>query len=76
MLIAQKLLLEIISYEKYKLYSTVGTPNKGQLIFWKNGSNKGILAIPLFTIFTKWRQIREFYGFQPYEKALFDYESP
>ena len=40
--------------------NTVGTPNKGQLIFWKNGSNKGILAIPLFNIFSKWRQIREF----------------
>ena len=32
---------------------TVGTPNKGQLIFRENGSNKGNLGIPLFAIFTK-----------------------
>ena len=56
--------------------NTVGTPNKGQLIFWKDESNKGNLGIPLFAIFTKWRQIREFYRFQPYKTAIFDFESP
>ena len=30
---------------------TVCTPNKGQLIFWKAGSNKEMLKIPLFAIF-------------------------
>ena len=44
----------------YKLYSTVVTPNKGQSIFWKIGSNKGISEIPLFAIFWTLGQIREF----------------
>ena len=54
----------------------MGTPTKGQLIFSENGSNKGISAFPLFAIFTKSCQIREFYRFQPYETALFAYKSP
>ena len=37
----------------------MGTPNKGQLIFWENGSNKGISWIPLFAIFAILSQIRE-----------------
>ena len=34
--------------------------NKGQSIFSKIGSNKGISQIPLFAIFDKWCQIRDF----------------
>ena len=33
---------------------TVVTPNKGQSIFGKIGSNKGNSQIPLFVIFDKW----------------------
>ena len=60
-------------------YCTVGTPDKGQLIFWENGPNKGNLEIPLFAFFTK-SQIRK-----SSNKGLFqiqsgrngiDYESP
>ena len=39
---------------------TVVTPNKGQAIFGEIGSNKGISQIPLFAIFDKWCQIRDF----------------
>ena len=42
----------------------MGTPNKGQLIFRENESNKGNLGIPLFAIFTKLCQIRDFFKFQ------------
>ena len=34
-------------------YNTVGTPNKGQLIFEKNESNEGNFVITLFAIITK-----------------------
>ena len=54
----------------------MGTPNKGQLIIWKNESNKANSGILLFAILTKWRKIREFYRFQPYKTAIIDYESP
>ena len=54
----------------------MGTPNKGQLIFRENGSNKGIFGIPLFAIFKDLRQIRDFSRLNPVEMALFDYESP
>ena len=37
----------------FTFYYTVGTANKGQLIFSENGSNKGNLVIPLFAIFEK-----------------------
>ena len=40
--------------------NTVVTPNKGQSIFGKIGSNKGISQIPLFVIFDKWCEIRDF----------------
>ena len=43
----------------YKVSITVVTPNKGQLIFWENGSNKGKLGIPLFAIFEILSQIRD-----------------
>ena len=33
---------------------TVVTPNKGQFIFGKIESNKGIAQIPLFVIFDEW----------------------
>ena len=39
--------------------NTVGTPNKKQLIFSENGSNRGNLGIPLFAIFDILSQIRE-----------------
>ena len=39
---------------------TVVTPNKGQSIFGKMGSNKGISQVPLFVIFDKWCEIRDF----------------
>ena len=42
------------------LFCTVVTPNKGQSIFGKIGSNKGISPIPLFIIFDKWCEIRDF----------------
>ena len=60
----------------FRKTSTVGTPNKGQLIFWNNESNKGNLGIPVFAILTKWRQIREFYRFETDKTAIFDFESP
>ena len=50
----------MIQINLYKLYITVGTPNKGQLIFWENESNKGIFGIPLFAIFKEPSQIRDF----------------
>ena len=40
--------------------TTVVTPNKGQSIFGKIGSNKGISLIPLFVILDKWWEIRNF----------------
>ena len=43
-----------------RIFRTVGTQNKGQLIFSENGSNKGIFEIPLFAIFKESRQIRDF----------------
>ena len=46
--------------KKTNNFSTVVTPNKGQSIFWKIGSNKGISEIPLFAIFWTLGQIREF----------------
>ena len=54
----------------------MGTPNKGQLIFWGNESNKGIFGIPLFAIFMEPRQIRDFSKLNPVEMAFFDYKSP
>ena len=36
-----------------KFLITLGTPNKGQLIFRENESNKGNLGSPLFAVFTK-----------------------
>ena len=39
---------------------TVVTPNKGQPIFGKMGSNKGNSQFPLFVIFDKWCEIRDF----------------
>ena len=53
----------------------MGTPNKGQLIFWENGSNKGIFGIPLFAIFKAPRQIRDFSRLNLVEMALFKYKS-
>ena len=41
-------------------FITVVTPNKGQSIFVEVGSNKRISGIPLFVIFEKWSQIRDF----------------
>ena len=58
-----------------RIFDTVGTLNKGQLIFWENGSNKGISGIPLFVIFKEPRQIRDFSRLYPVEVALFDYKS-
>ena len=49
-----------IRLEDQQVSNTVGTPNKGQLIFWENGSNKGNFGIPLFAIFTESGQIRDF----------------
>ena len=43
-----------------KIPNTVVTPNKGQSIFGKIGSNKGISLVPLFVIFDKWYEIRDF----------------
>ena len=54
----------------------MGTPNKGQLIFWENESNKGIFGIPLFAIFKEPSQIRDFSRLNPVEIALFDYKMP
>ena len=39
---------------------TVVTPNKEQSIFGELGSNKGISQIPLFVIFDKLCEIRDF----------------
>ena len=61
---------------KFHFLYTVGTPNKGQLIFWQNGSNKGIFGIPLFAIFKESRQIRDFSRLNPVKMALFDYKGP
>ena len=41
-------------------YGTVVTPNKGQSIFGKIGSNKGMSLIDLFVIFDKWYEIKDF----------------
>ena len=40
-----------IDYLKICDFKYSGTPNKGQLIFRENESNKGNLGIPLFVIF-------------------------
>ena len=66
---------KILTSKKFENSNTVGTPNKGQLIFWENGSNKGIFGIPLFAIFKAPRQIRDFSRLNPVEMALFDYKS-
>ena len=47
-------------FQSYKLYDTVVTPDKGQSIFGEIGSNKGTSEIPLFVIFNKWYEIRDF----------------
>ena len=53
--------MKCIEHSLADLFSnTVVTPNKGQSIFDKIGSNKGISQIPLFVIFDKWCEIRDF----------------
>ena len=60
--------VDFCSYDLYTIFRensqkenyTVVTPNKGQSIFSKIGSNKGISETPLFVVFHKWYEIRDF----------------